>query len=90
MASERADGRPYLAMDPPTPIDCASLGAITAPTLVVQGAQTFTRFSIMAERVAACVGNGMTVTLPEVNHDGPYRAPDRFGALIEDFLSLTE
>lgn len=89
----RQNGRtvaPYLAMDPPPSLDCDALGAITAPTLVVQGAQSFTRFSIMADLVAACVENGMTVMLPEVNHGGPYRAPDKFSAVIEGFLSIVE
>ena len=80
----------YLAMEPPQAIDCETLGHLTAPTLVVQGADSFTRFSIMSERVASCVANGMIVTIPDVNHDGPYRKPSEFGAIIESFIALTE
>ena len=42
----RQNGRtvlPYISMDPPAPIDCAALAAIRAPTLVVQGEQSWTR-----------------------------------------------
>lgn len=89
----RQNGRtvvPYLAMDAPAPIDCEALGEITAPTLVVQGAESFTRFSIMAERIGSCVANGLVVTLPNANHDGPYRRPAEFGAMIESFLALVD
>ncbi len=81
---------PYLAMDPPAALDCASLNVIGAPTLVVQGANSYTRFSIMAERLAACVANGLVVTLQDANHDGPYRRPEAFTGLIENFLDLLE
>jgi pimeloyl-ACP methyl ester carboxylesterase len=80
----------YLAMKPPQAIDCESLGELTAPTLVVQGADSFTWFSIMSERVASCVANGLIVTMPGVNHDGPYRRPGEFGAIIESFTALNE
>lgn len=87
----RENGRtvmPFISMAPPAMIDCATLGRITAPTLVVQGTETQTRFSIMAEQVAGCVGNGMTLPLAGANHDGPYRQPEAFGAMITGFLSL--
>lgn len=88
----RDNGRtvaPFLAMDY-LPIDCETLSRLTVPTLVVQGADTYTRFAMLAERLASCVANGMVVTMPDVNHDGPYRASEAFGALIESFLSLVE
>lgn len=89
----RQNGRtvaPYLAMEPPIDVDCASLGGLRAPTLVVRGARSYTRSSIMAERVASCVANALVVTLPEANHDGPYRRPERFAAMIESFLSILD
>ena len=89
----RQNGRtvaPYLAMDPPPPIDCSTLHKVTAPTLVVQGAESFTRFSIMAERIRSCVANGLVLTLPDATHDGPYRSPEAFGAMIRGFLSLVD
>ena len=81
---------PYLAMDPPADLDCQTLGNLHTPTLVVQGAQSFTRFSIMAERLASCVGNGLVITMPDANHDGPYRRPDEFASMIKSFLSLLD
>lgn len=81
---------PYLAMDPGDLFDCATLSAVTAPTLVVQGEQSHTRFSMMAERTASCLPNALIVTQPGVNHDGPYRQPEVFGGMIEDFLSLVD
>lgn len=87
----RENGRtvlPYISMEPPAMIDCAMLGQIAAPTLVVQGTDTHTRFSIMAEQVSGCVANGMILPLASANHDGPYSQPQAFGAMITGFLSL--
>lgn len=81
---------PYLAMDPGEFFGCAALSGVTAPTLVVQGERSYTRFSMMAERVASCLPNALIVTQPGVNHDGPYRQPEVFGGMIENFLSLVE
>lgn len=89
----RQNGRtvaPYLAMELPAAVDCATLGALRTPTLVVQGARSYARFSIMAERLGSCLANALTVTLPEVNHDGPYREPEAFASVIESFLSLLD
>lgn len=87
----RDNGRtvlPFISMDPPAVIDCATLGRITAPTLVVQGTDTYTRDLIMAEQVSGCVANGMILPLAGANHDGPYKQPEAFGAMIAGFLSL--
>lgn len=89
----RQNGRtvlPYISMAPPAKIDCTSLAELRVPTLVVQGEQSYTRFSIMAERVASCVSNGFVVTLPGANHGGPYRKAAAFGTMIEAFLSLID
>jgi len=89
----RENGRavgPYLAMKGTEPVDCRTRGKIRVPTLVVQGADSFTRFSMMAESVGNCVANGLTLTMPGVNHDGPYRQPEKFAFLIRSFIALTE
>jgi pimeloyl-ACP methyl ester carboxylesterase len=89
----RENGRtvlPYILMDPPAEIDCARLRDITSPMLIVQGADSHVRFAMMAERVATCAGNAVVTTMAEVNHDGPYRAPDRLGDKIEGFLKAVE
>ncbi|MEZ5478886.1 MAG: alpha/beta hydrolase [Thiolinea sp.] len=87
----RDNGRtvpPYLAMKPPAALDCQDLGKLAVPTLVVQGAESFTRFSMMAEEVAHCVANGLLVTMAGVNHDGPYRQPEKLAGLIKSFAAL--
>lgn len=89
----RENGRtipPFLAMASGAPISCEQLGALTVPTLVVQGKNTYTRYAMMAENLAACQANAMLVTLPGANHDGPYRKPEEFTALIKNFLALVE
>ncbi|WP_282608543.1 alpha/beta fold hydrolase [Pelagibius sp. Alg239-R121] len=89
----RANGRtipPFLAMAPGGPISCDQLGAMTVPTLIVQGKNTYTRYSMMAERLANCQANALLITLSGANHDGPYRKPREFTTLIKNFLALVE
>ncbi len=89
----RENGRtlsPYIAMQPGAPISCEELGALKVPTLVVQGKNTYTRYSMMAENLARCQANALLVTMTGVNHDGPYRKPDEFAALIGNFLALVD
>ena len=77
------------SMSPYRPLDCDTLSRIAVPSLLVQGAETQTRYSMMAEETAACLGNAMVVTLPGVTHDGPYRDPAALTALISAFTTLT-
>lgn len=89
----RDNGRtvpPFLAATEGESVSCAALGELPVPTLVVQGDRSFARFSMMAERLAACQPNAVLVTLEGVNHDGPYRRPEEFGAMIEHFIALVE
>lgn len=89
----RENGRtipPLLSMAPGAPISCAQVGALEVPTLVVQGENTYARYSMIAEHLAACQANALLVTMPGVNHDGPHRKPDEFAAMIESFLALVE
>lgn len=89
----RQNGRtipPFLAMASGGPITCEELGAMKVPTLVVLGKETYTRYAMMAENLAACQANAMLVTLPGANHDGPYRKPQEFTALIKNFLAIVE
>lgn len=89
----RANGRtipPFLGMAPGAPISCDQLKALTVPTLVVQGKNTYARYSMMAERLASCQANALLVTLPGANHDGPYRQSGKLTALIKNFLALVE
>lgn len=89
----RQNGRtvpPLFAMAKGAPITCGELGAIQIPTLVVQGRNTFARYSMISERLAGCQANALLLTMQDVNHDGPYRKPDEFAALIENFLGLLD
>ena len=89
----RENGRtipPFLAMAPGAPISCEELGAVEVPTLIVQGKNTYARYSMMAENLADCLANALLVTMPDVNHDGPYRKPNEFTTLIESFLALVD
>lgn len=89
----RQNGRtvlPYISMEPPLDVDCSRLASLDAPMLVVQGETSYTRFAIMAERVASCARNALVVTLPNANHDGPYRSSEAFGDMIEGFLAIVE
>lgn len=89
----RENGRtipPYLAMAPGAPLSCEDLGVLRMPTLVVQGENTYARYSMISERLAGCQANALLVTLPGVNHNGPYRKPEEFGTLIRSFVALTD
>jgi pimeloyl-ACP methyl ester carboxylesterase len=89
----RENGRtipPFIAAHPGAAISCEHLRAIDVPTLVVQGENTHTRYSMMAENLSRCQANALLVTMPAVTHDGPYRKPDEFAALIENFLALVD
>ncbi|WP_157019371.1 alpha/beta fold hydrolase [Mesorhizobium xinjiangense] len=81
---------PSLKIGPGVPVSCRQLGRLKVPTLVVEGQNTYARFSMVAEQLAACLGNGLLVTMPDVNHDGPYRNPAGFAAKIESFLDLAD
>lgn len=89
----RENGRtvlPSLKIGLGVPVSCGQLAALKVPTLVVQGQNTYARFSMVAEQLASCLGNGLLVPMPGVNHDGPYRNPDGFAAKIESFLDLMQ
>jgi pimeloyl-ACP methyl ester carboxylesterase len=63
----RENGRtipPFMAAHPGAAISCEQLGAIGVPTLVVQGENTHTRYSMMAENLSRCQANALLVTCP--------------------------
>lgn len=79
-----------LAIDTDDPATCDDLGGIKVPTLVVQGERTLTRYAMMADRVAECLPNALSVVMPGVNHDGPYRRPEDFAHVALNFSQLVE
>lgn len=72
------------------PLSCEELQPLDVPTLVVQGAEAYVADSMVAERLAECQGNAMIVTVPGVNHNGPYQEPAAFAERIATFLDLVE
>ena len=73
-----------------TPLTCADLASIQAPTLVITGAETIIYWTMIGERIAECQPNALHLVMAGVNHDGPYRKPERFARMINDFLGLIE
>lgn len=87
----RDNGRtvpPYLKAPAGKIVTCELVATLRVPTLIVQGAKTFTRYSMMAEQLGLCQPNTVVMTLADVNHDGPYRKPQEFAAMVIDFISL--
>jgi pimeloyl-ACP methyl ester carboxylesterase len=70
----------------PTPLTCAPLGEVTAPTMVIHGSKTFPAFELAAKAVADCVPNARLATLDGVGHIGPVVAKDAFVALLLGFV----
>ncbi|WP_172329209.1 alpha/beta fold hydrolase [Mangrovicoccus sp. HB161399] len=89
----RENGRtipPFLSAPAGDTATCADLSAVRVPILVVRGAQSTVYDVMMAERLAACAANALVLAMPDSNHDGPYRHPDLFAAMIGSFLDLAE
>lgn len=63
---------------------------ITAPTLVVTGADDQRSTPLMAERLAAALPNGRVEVVPGVRHLLPLEQPDLLAALVRDFLHEPE
>lgn len=63
---------------------------ITAPTLVVTGADDQRSTPVMAQRLAAAVPNGRSVVVPGVRHLLPLEQPVPLAELVRDFLHEPE
>lgn len=72
------------------PLACDELQPLDAPTLIVQGENALVQDSMVSERLAECQGNAMILTMPAVNHDGPYRNPAGFAEMILGFQDLVD
>lgn len=70
----------------PAPLTCDELREITAPVLVVYGAETFPYFKAVAKRIAECIPNARLAELAGVGHIGPVVAKDAFIALTLGFV----
>ncbi|WP_172332261.1 alpha/beta fold hydrolase [Mangrovicoccus sp. HB161399] len=72
----------------PLPVGCEDLGAITAPTIIVEGGDSHIDTVMMADRVSECLDNALTLIVPGANHGIPMRSPERFAEMISDVLNL--
>lgn len=72
----------------PLPVSCEDLGAITIPTVVVQGSDSHIDTVMMADRVSECLDNALTINVLGANHGIPMRAPEQFADMISNVLKL--
>ncbi len=83
-------GQHWLGGDPQQSADPAAidrLGAIAAPTLVVVGERDVADFLVVAETLAGRIPGARKVVLPGVGHMSNMEAPERFNAVVLDFLA---
>lgn len=71
---------------PPPTLSCESLKTVGSPTLVTLGENAQPQYRMIAERVAACLGNASLAIIPAANHDAPVRNPGVFNATLLSFL----
>ncbi|MFK7996310.1 MAG: alpha/beta fold hydrolase [Granulosicoccus sp.] len=72
------------------PVTCDDLARLDKPTLVVTGSNTIIYWTMIGEQIAQCQPNALHLVMEGVNHDGPYREPQKFAAMINDFLNLVD
>lgn len=72
----------------PLLVGCEDLGAITAPTVILQGSESHIDTVMMADLVSKCLDNALTINVPGANHGIPMRAPEQFADMIFYVLKL--
>ncbi|MFK7997437.1 MAG: alpha/beta fold hydrolase, partial [Granulosicoccus sp.] len=80
----------FLKMENWEHYDCAALGDIQVPQLVVQGGNSHTYFSMAAESISTCLPNSLLVTMQGATHAGPALEIERFAKLIFAFQQIVE
>ncbi|WP_157994850.1 alpha/beta fold hydrolase [Paracoccus tegillarcae] len=81
---------PFVSAEPGDIASCEDLSGIDGPSMIVRGTNTLDYDAMMSETAARCLSNAIIVEMQGVNHDGPYRDPDRFGDMIENFVAITQ
>jgi pimeloyl-ACP methyl ester carboxylesterase len=71
---------------PPPAFSCESLKTVRSPTLVTLGENAQPQYRMIAEKVAACLGNATLAIIPAASHDAPMRNPGVFNATLLSFL----
>lgn len=75
---------------PSTPPAIERLHAIEAPVLVIVGESDTPDFQEIAAMLEARVSHARKVVLPGVGHLANLEAPERFNALVREFLAERE
>jgi pimeloyl-ACP methyl ester carboxylesterase len=78
------------SQQPAQPPTVQRLGDITAPTLVVVGEEDVVDFRAMADLFARDIPRSRKVTMPGVGHMPNLEDPERFNAIVGDFLDQGE
>ena len=88
MFRDNARTLPLLLAAPPSPaLACATLGAVKAPTLAIDGEQTRRFFSLMSEVVVRCMPGSRLVTIAQATHPMFVQQPAAFNEVLLQFLA---
>lgn len=84
---DNAHTLPSLLQLPPAPVVATSeLAALEVPTLLIHGEQTHERYRLIAEHLAEHLGDAELLRMSAAGHDAPYRAAERFAAVVRGFF----
>jgi len=78
---------PALASAPPAALSCSGLGGVSAPALVVGGADTLSYFALTNEVVPRCIPDSRLVVVPEATHLMSWQNPAAFNEALLSFLA---
>ncbi|MGK9166851.1 alpha/beta hydrolase [Inquilinus limosus] len=67
-------------------VTCDMLRSLDRPTLIIHGAESNAYWPHVAQAMDECLPQAEIGVQPNVNHDGPVRAPAGFAAIVEDFV----
>jgi pimeloyl-ACP methyl ester carboxylesterase len=70
-----------------SPLSCAQLGAITAPTLVLGAEHGMPYSRRIVDVLAGCISGSRVVVVPAVTHFMSYQEPEVFNEVVLDFLA---
>ena len=74
---------------PPT-VTCDQLMELKIPALLVQGQNTYTRFSMITEAMQHCIPDAQLLTIEGANHGGPMRHADTMKSAMLEFFDKAE
>jgi pimeloyl-ACP methyl ester carboxylesterase len=71
---------------PPSPLTCTELGTIKAPTLALGAGYGMPFSRRIIDIAAGCIGGSDFIVIPSVTHFMSYQEPDKFNAVLLDFI----